>query len=201
MDWEEWLRNAARRPSDNEDEKRERTEDEIRDALADYEPLAGRPYVVYTKGSYANNTNVRLDYDVDIAVEYRGFFYFELMFDLADYEPADVGIDAPSKDPYTRADFKRDIKAALVEAYGESAVETGRIAYRVREKKTTLPADVVPCWEYRRYDTIVNGVPTYHEGSRIYPSDGGHTENYPKIQRTEGTAKNNRTGRRYKRMV
>jgi hypothetical protein len=200
MDWEAWLRTAADPPSNNEDEKRQKTEDEIKVALAAYEPLQGRPYTVYAKGSYANNTNVRLNYDVDVAVEYRGFFYYDFMFDLEGASLEDVGMHV-SDDPYTRADFKADIRGALVASYGAAAIGDGSIAYRVREKKTTLPADVVPSWEYRRYDTLVNGRPTFHEGARVYPTSGGHKDNYPKIQLTNGTDKNNRTGYRYKRMV
>jgi predicted nucleotidyltransferase len=200
MDWEEWLRNAKEPPSVNEDSKRERTENQIREALKSYEPLQGRPYRVYTKGSYANNTNVRLNYDVDIAVEYFGYFYSDMMFDLKDRPKSDVGV-VSSDDPYTRAEFKADILAALEQAYGKSAITSGRIAYRVREKKTTLPADVVPSWEYRRYDRITNGVPVFFEGSRVFPSDGGYKDNYPKIQVTEGTTKNNATNYRYKWMV
>lgn len=166
MDWEAWLRAAAEPPSNNEDDKRQSTENQIRGALANCEALEGRPYIVYAKGSYANNTNVRLNYDVDIAVEYRGFFYSDFMFDLEGWTNADVG-NSSSDDPYTRAQFKRDIRAALVAAFGAGAINDGRIAYRVREKTTTLPADVVPCWEYRRYDTLQAGLPTYHEGSCV----------------------------------
>jgi tRNA nucleotidyltransferase (CCA-adding enzyme) len=84
MDWEPWLQNSAKPPSDTEDSKAEATEEQIREALTDYGPLEDRDYAVYVKGSYANNTNVRLDYDVDIAVEYRGFFYSKMAFDLKD---------------------------------------------------------------------------------------------------------------------
>src|ERR1700709_2629416 len=111
------------------------------------------------------------------------------------------GITTPSSDPYTRDEFKGDIRASLVAAYGASAVEDGKIAYRVREKKTTLPADVVPSWEYRRYDRIVNGVPVYQEGSRVFPSTGGSKDNFPAIQKANGIAKNKATGLRYKRMI
>src|SRR3954451_16852086 len=128
MDWEAWLRAAAEPPSDAEDDKRKTTEDEIRGALAASDALRGRPYCVYAKGSYANNTNVRLNYDVDIAVEYSGYFYFDLMFDLKDSTPADVQITTPSRDPYTRDEFKADIRAALVAAFGSSAIEDGKIA-------------------------------------------------------------------------
>lgn len=200
MDWEQWLRTAGKRPSDHEDSKRQRTEDQIRKALADYEPLQGRPYRVFVKGSYANNTNVRLNYDVDIAVEYGGYFYSDLAFELEGQPKSVVGVSS-SDDPYTRDEFREDIKGALVKAFGSSAVSVGRIALRVREKKTTLPADVVPSWEYRRYDRIINGVPTFHVGSCVYPRGGSQTVNYPGIQRSENNKKNTRTSKRYKRMV
>src|ERR1051326_293478 len=169
MDWEQWLRQAVKRPSDYEDNKRERTEDQIRKALRAHAPLRGRDFVVYSKGSYANNTNVRLDYDLDIAVEYRGHFYYDLEFDLRGQPASSVGIP-PAKDLYPPAEFKRDIQNALEAAFGKTAVKPGNIAYRVRERKTTLPADVVPCWEYRRYDGVKAGEPYYHQGSRVFPT-------------------------------
>lgn len=200
MDWDAWLRTAVKPPSDNEDSKRATTQEQIGNALAAYEPLKGKPYRVYAKGSYANNTNVRLNYDVDIAVEYYGHFYYDLCFELENKDKSVVGL-IDSSDPYTRSDFKTDILAALQKAFGTSAVDVGKIAYRVRQKKTTLPADVVPCWEYRRYDAIENGVPTVHTGSRVFPSGGGQKDNFPQRQLDNGTTKNNATGRRYKRMV
>jgi hypothetical protein len=200
VDWEKWLRSSAEPPSNNEDQKRERTHQQIRDALKSYEPLKGRDYAVYAKGSYANNTNVRLDYDVDIAVEYRGFFFSDLMFDLEGQPDSAVGV-VPTTDPYTCAQFRKDVLAALEAAFGESAVKVGRIAYRVRERKTTLPADVVPCFEYRRYSRIVNGVSSYEQGTRIFPSSGMYINNYPAQQLQNGKDKNTRTGGRYKRMV
>ena len=49
MDWEQWLRTAAQPPSENEEAKREKTETEIKAALAAYAPLKGKRYVVYVK--------------------------------------------------------------------------------------------------------------------------------------------------------
>lgn len=200
MDWEVWLRTAVKRPSDSEDTKSTSTEAQIRKALDNYGPLEGRPYRVYVKGSYANNTNVRLNYDVDIAVEYYGYFFYDLCFELEGQDKSVLKL-TDSSDPYTRSEFKADILAALNVAFGESAVEPGKIAYRIREKKTTLPADVVPCWEYRRYDRIVNGTPVVFVGSRVFPSSGAHKDNYPKVQLDNGVSKNNATKRRYKRIV
>lgn len=199
-DWETWLRAAVKPPSDTEDSKRATTESQIRGALDAYVPLKDRPYRVYVKGSYANNTNVRLSYDVDVAVEYCGYFYYDLCFELEGQDQSVVGV-IDSADTYDREDFKADVLAALQKAFGASAIETGKIAYRIRNKQTTLPADVVPCWEYRRYDGLSAGVPIVHKGSRVFPSDGRWKDNFPERQLEKGTSKNNATGRRYKRMV
>ena len=76
-DWEATLRGWVKPPSDNEDSKRDRTESEIKEALKASSALGSVNYKIDAKGSYANNTNVRLDYDVDIAVECRDFFYYD----------------------------------------------------------------------------------------------------------------------------
>lgn len=169
MDWESWLRKAADPPSQNEDDKRNRIQAQVQKALSDYEPLKVRPYRVYVKGSYANNTNVRLDYDVDIAVEYYGYFYTAAMFDLAGATNAGLGL-VDSIDAYKRSDFKANIRGALDAKFGADAITAGKISYRVRHGKTTLPADVVPCWEYRRYGhRDSNGNPVYVQGSKLFP--------------------------------
>lgn len=203
-DWEATLRSWVKPPSDNEDAKRDRTEAQIKAALKASSALGGVKYKVYAKGSYANNTNVRLDYDVDIAVECYDFYYYDKEGVGADVRKAaavETAI-APYKGGYTYVDFKRDVEAALVSYYGRSAVTRGNMAMRVREEKTTLPADIVPCFEYHYvYDVDAYGQPVYHQGTRVYKDKGGHVHNWPVQQLAKGIEKNNSTGRRYKRMV
>ncbi len=203
-DWEATLRSWVKPPSDNEDTKRDRTEAEIKEALKASSSLKGVKYKVYAKGSYANNTNVRLDYDVDIAVECFNFFYYDKEGVGADVRKA-AALEAaitPYKGGYTSDDFKRDVEQALVDYYGRSAVTRGNMAMRVREKKTTLPADVVPCFEYHHvYDVDAYGQSVYHKGTRVYKDKGGYVHNWPVQQLDRGIEKNNSTGRRYKRMV
>ena len=72
-DWEAWLATAAQPASATEEQERDRTEARIRDAVRrapDLPPTLS----IYTKGSYANNTNVRRDADVDVAVEWTETF-------------------------------------------------------------------------------------------------------------------------------
>jgi hypothetical protein len=207
-DWEDKLRSWVKPPSDHEDTKRNKTEDEIKAALKASAVLRPVAFKVYAKGSYANNTNVRLDYDVDIAVECTSFFYY----DHIDRTGAAVSLTkaasmqeriTPYKGGYTSPQFKNDVEQALIHYFGQSAIQRGNMAMRVREKKTTLPADVVPCFEYHlNYDTDAWGNLVFHKGTRIYPDDGSsHIHNWPEQQRINGIAKNDATGRRYKRMV
>ncbi|MCH7388141.1 hypothetical protein MMO39_12650 [Acinetobacter modestus] len=63
--------------SDNEKEKQERAERMIRQAIDAHEVFQNCSLKVYAKGSYANNTNVRSDSDVDIAVECTDAIYWE----------------------------------------------------------------------------------------------------------------------------
>jgi hypothetical protein len=203
-DWEATLRSWVKRPSDNEDAKRDKTEEEIKAALKASSALSGVKYKVYVKGSYANNTNVRLDYDVDIAVECTDFYYFSKDGIGPDVRKAAAfeAATTPYKGGYTYVEFKADVEAALVDYYGESAVTRGNIAMRVREKRTTLPADVVPCFEYHYvYDVDSYGHPLYYKGTRVYKDSGKYIHNWPEQQRLNGITKNNATGRRYKRMV
>jgi hypothetical protein len=202
-DWEATLRSWVKPPSDNEDAKRNLTEAQIKAALKTSTSLESVGYKVYAKGSYANNTNVRLDYDVDIAVECTNFFYYDNAGAAADIKKAAAErAITPYKGGYTADAFKADVEQALVDYYGRSAVKRGNMAMRVRENKTTLPADVVPCFEYHYvYDVDGYGSPIYHQGTRVYRDSGGHIHNWAQQQHEKGVSKNNATSRRYKRMV
>jgi len=68
MSLEEKLASWTGPSSNGEQENQERTERMIREAVNSHDPFAGCSLKVYAKGSYANNTNVRADSDVDIAV-------------------------------------------------------------------------------------------------------------------------------------
>jgi predicted nucleotidyltransferase len=202
-DWESILRLWAKPPSENEDEKRKKTESQIRDALKASPSLSGMGYKVYAKGSYANNTNVRLDYDVDIAVECTDFYYHDKVGAAADVKKAAVErLFVSWSGRYSREDFKTAVAKALNNYFGATAITEGNIAFRVREKKTTLPADVVPCYEYHYiYDANAIGAPIYYKGTRIFPNKGSHIHNWSDQQLSCGNLKNDATGRRYKRMV
>ena len=77
MTLEQTLTNWTGPSSSTEQEKQERTERMIRQAIEAHAAFAECRLSTYAKGSYANNTNVRADSDVDIAVECKEAEYWE----------------------------------------------------------------------------------------------------------------------------
>lgn len=201
MSWNQRLAGWTGRSSDNEDAKRQRTEQQIREAIRSHARLSSQPLKIYAKGSYANNTNVRLDSDVDICVEYYGGFHYDGVGERDDQiSKAAAGI-SDYTGPYTQFGlFKSDVENALRAVFG-SAVSRSNKCIRIRGGDTTLPADVVPCWEHRTY--YQRGYSAdYYQGTILFPDQGvGSVVNYPQQHLDNGVAKNNRTGRRYKRTV
>ena len=198
-DWETWLRNSVGPASATEEEDRDRTETRIRNAILADPRLAGNVRV-FVKGSYANNTNVRRDSDVDIAVEWTKWAYISRENEAVPLSWAELGVTTFDAPP-TTSDYRRWIEEALVGAFGSPYVDiTGNKAITVAASSTTLDADVVPCFRHLRYDGPGREP---HTGILLYPKDGGEVANWPEQNRANGTWKNdsNNTRRRYKELV
>lgn len=199
--WENVLHTWNKPPSESEKQKRIRTRRQIENALKSYLSLDAGLYKVYSKGSVRNNTHVRLDSDVDIAVEYLNYFKYEKVGNAAFLANESLKI-SPSYDSYAPQQFRKDIYNALVKEFGASNVIKGDKSLKIRNGSTTLPADVVPCVSYRQYFGASDfGTPFYHEGTRIYGENGSITTNFPKQHLDNGIAKNKVTEGRYKHIV
>lgn len=194
-DWESWLATASGPASTTEEDERDRTEKRIRDAVVNSDiPASVR---VYAKGSYANNTNVRRDADVDVAVEWTNTFVVHTWGKTRGMSAQQLGYK-PATASMSPQRFREDIEKVMVSTFGNQAVDIRPDKHiEVQASSSTLDADVVPCQEMHRYDDIGLSV----VGHRIYPKSGGHVDNYPKQNYDNGVAKNKATGRRYKEMV
>jgi hypothetical protein len=195
-DWEPWLATAAGPASPTEEEDRNRTETRIKDAIRAARDLP--PSVrVYAKGSYANNTNVRGDADVDIAVEWTDTAKVKKWDSAEGLSAEELGINSvtPSMTP---AEFRRRVEQAVISAFGARTVDTSQDKHiGVAASPTTLDADVVPCWKLHRYSAPRRFV----VGHRLFPKSGGTVDNYPMQNYDNGVAKNDETGKRYKEIV
>jgi hypothetical protein len=196
-DWESWLRNSIGPASDTEEADRDRTERRIRDAIIDDARLRSNVRV-FVKGSYANNTNVRRDSDVDIAVEWKAWAYVEKANEAVRYSWDELGVSLGDSGP-APPEYRRWVEDALVLAFGGGKVDTtGNKAITVAGGSTTLDADVVPCFRLKRYDRPAREP---HVGIRLSPKNGGSIENWPEQNRANGTQKNRLTGMRFKELV
>lgn len=200
--WEDTLKAWVKPASETEEAKRDRTEKAIRECLRDA-GFSTSVLRVFAKGSYANSTNVRADSDVDVAAEYTSMIFNDQEHDLEGVSNAEVGL-SPSSDGYAgnMGTFKDDIEAALKKTFGASSVTRHDKAITVHARSTSIDADVVPCFEYRRYYArSARGGFLYHQGTMLFPDSGGRLINWPQQQYENGVAKNKATGGRYKDMV
>lgn len=178
--------------SDSEQEKQERAERMVRLAISNHAAFDECRLTVFAKGSYKNNTNVRTDSDVDIAVQCHNVVYCDEHTPGAAPRGADpyTGIWTPTK-------FRSEIKAALEKKFPGAVDSSGSTALRVNSNSGRVDADVVPCFDHHHYFSPTN----YLEGSRVFKTDGSSMENYPDQQLANGVAKNKRTSRSYKSAV
>jgi len=185
-----WIRPS----SDSEQDRQNRAERMIREAIERHDVFSTTDVAIYAKGSYANNTNVRLDSDVDIVVECRDCFYF-------DYYPSSIQPSVPSSaytGKWTPALWREEVLAALAKHFGPREVDSsGAIAIVIAEKYGSRPsADVVPSFRYRRFYSADRS--SYEEGSKVFGTTGKDVINWPQQQLENGREKNSATGGRYK---
>lgn len=195
-DWEAWLAAASGPASPTEEQERDRTEKRIRYAISSAADLPSSVRV-YAKGSYANNTNVRRDADVDVAVEWTETFKVDTWGETSGMSAAALGY-TPATESITTVEFRRRVERAMLDTFGSGKVDTSPDKHiGVAAGAGTLDADVVPCFEMHRYDAV--GV--YFVGHRIFPKTGGYVDNFPKQNYDNGVTKNSATRRRYKEIV
>lgn len=191
MSLEDKLRGWTGPSSPTEQEKQERTERMIRQAVLNHPPFFNASILIYAKGSYANNTNVRLDSDVDIAVECTEVFY---------WENSNAGIH-PEVTPYTGIwtpeKLRTELSTALRAQFPGQVDESGSTALQINSNTSRVDADVVPCFSYRYY--LSEG--QWRVGTKIFPTGGAAIVNYPIQQLENGRAKNLRTNLNYKKAV
>ncbi|MCC5947770.1 MAG: nucleotidyltransferase [Nitriliruptoraceae bacterium] len=193
MSTEDLLASWTGPSSTSEQEKQERTERMIRDAVRAHPAFDGVSLRTFAKGSYPNNTNVRVDSDVDVAVECNEVVYWE------ESTPG-AGRAATSgsryEGPWTPTKLRTEVAGALRARFGDQVDASGTTAIRVRSSSARVEADVVPCFAYE-----------YHlpgetrRGTRIFRKNGDAIENYPDQHLERGRTKNTGTTSRFKKTV
>lgn len=192
-DWEQQFSKWSSPPGSSEEQRIANTEKGIKDALSASAALNGRNIRVFTMGSYRNNTNVRQDSDVDIAVVCYDVFF-------PDYPEGTTQETFDNVDGhYLYATFKNEVAQALVARFGSASVTRGNKAFDVHENTYRVDADVAPFFEHRRYQRSGD----HESGVELRPDNGQPLTviNWPEQHHSNGVSKNNATGKRYKAVV
>lgn len=159
-----------------------------------------RKVCLFIQGSYANNTNVRTQSDVDIAVVQEDVFTTEYRSSTSLYPQSDsdygfcnVSLNAKS--------FKDEIQNCLEQKFG-SDVERKNKSIKIHGNTYRKDADSVPCCRYRDYrNDYQKDKSNYIAGIVITPDYGKKIINYPEQHIANGRKKNNDTNGYYKKMV
>jgi len=169
------------------------TADSVKKALNSYTWPDGVHFEVYLQGSYKNTTNIRANSDVDVVAQLNSTFYYN----LSENQKITLGITPAS---YSLPNFETDVLNALRNYYGNNQITEGNKTLKLRAGSGRLPADIVVCSQYRRYETVSDY--DYIEGMCFWPKNGFvRVINYPKFHYNNGVSKHQGTSEWYKPAV
>ena len=171
----------------------------LEEALADAPQLRRCDFETFVQGSYANETNIHGDSDVDLVVQMR--LPFEENIRALDVEERNRFYDKYGDTVYGWPQFRADVLARLRERY---FVTEGRKCINIEDIDAVLriPADIVPAIEYRQYSGFpAADLEIYEEGVFFRDSAGNPIINFPKQHVRNGRRKDANTGGHFKPMV
>lgn len=191
---EDTLKNWAKPPSNSENQRCENAIKMVKDAINNDPVLSNKNIRIFGQGSYQNNTNVRLNSDVDVCAVLEDVFYFKLPEGRTRDE---FGLNSPSS--YTFSEYKSRMETALRTKFGNE-VSRGNKSLKIRSNNYHVDIDVVPAFDYRRYSgdkDYYKGF-TYADGIKLFSDSGESVVNFPKQHQENGASKNTQTNHNYK---
>lgn len=194
---EESFRSWSQGPSQTEMDRCKNAESVIRKAISADSELSKLDLSVMAQGSYWTRTNVRIDSDVDICVRYNSSFFPE-------YPPGMTKESVGNRDSeLTFPAFKEQVGTALQTYFGSAGVTRGKKAFDVHANTYRIDADVVPTFVHRKYTGKLDskGNHQYLAGVAFRTDDGVLIKNWPQQSYENGVARNDATGRKYKRVI
>lgn len=183
--------------------KAQYTHQQIRKALSQADALKIRKYEVYLQGSYANNTNILIDSDIDVVIQISSTFSPNTS-KLSQFQRDIFNLTYPNA-TYHWADFRQDVLNALVSYFGKTRIQEGNKSIKFIGDAYSLNADVIPCLEHRDYNSFdLSNQLSYIQGIKFWTiRENKAIINYPKVHGRNGEDKNasHRTDTMYKNIV
>lgn len=182
--------------SETEEQKISNAISMIKDAVNGHATLKNKSIEFLVQGSYGNNTNVKLDSDIDVCAMLKDTFYTEYREGASD---SDYGF---SEGTNSFSDYRGYIIEALNTKFGKENVTVGNKSIKIKSNTYRVQADVVPAFQYRNYRNDQRNNPdNFIEGIKFMASDGTWVTNYPKVHIQNGISMNTNTARKFKRTV
>lgn len=157
---------------------------------------------VYLQGSYANDTNIRGDSDVDVVVELTDAFHSN-KYELTQPQ-LELHEQTYSFSSYDWDDLRSDVIKALNMYYGEAYVDTsGNKSIKVLPNSGRLRADIVPVVSYRKY-YYFNGMHDHSKDvgvSLTHMAKKSRIVNYPEKHYQNGVQKHKGSSNLFKPTV
>ena len=193
---EETLKTWCNPLSETENSKAENVIRMIKTAITKSTGLSDHDIEIFLQGSYPNNTNVRINSDVDVCIMLTSTVFVDCP-------------DGKSKEEYgftdgtiSYSDYKNLVLAGLQDEFGSSNVIIGNKSFKIPSNSYRIGADAVAAFQLRDYKSInSSNSNNFIEGTRFYSKDGKVITNYPKKHIQNGINKNNRTNYAYKKLV
>ena len=182
--------------SDTEEQKIANAISMIKDAIFNHPTLKNKNIEIIVQGSYGNNTNIKVDSDIDICAMLKDTFFTKYREGAKD---EDYGFVSGSNE---YDDYKKWIIEALITKFSVADVQVGNKAIQIKSNTYRVQADVIAAYQYRDYQgDQTNNSNNFIEGIKFYSLANESIVNYPKIHIRNGVQKNNDTTRKFKRTV
>jgi predicted nucleotidyltransferase len=162
-------------------------------------PFSDRDFTVFLQGSYANDTNVYAESDVDVVICLSETFYYDL--DNLSEGDKIMFEQARSAASYSFTDFKQEVISWLRVRFGAS-LRAGDKAIFIPAAGSRRNADVLVAAHYRRYQSFRGqGDQNYDQGICLWTGNGIRIVNFPKQHSDNCTTKHQNTGKWFKPVV
>lgn len=173
----------------------------IKSALEDSDSSYNdKSFKVFLQGSYGNDTNIYAESDVDVVIRLDSIMKSDLS--KLPEEQKNAYHKAYAKATYTFDEFKQGVINQLVASFGERDVVAGNKAVKIKASGSRRNADVVICYQYRRYLSFNNTEDQEYVPGIIFPTTtSGEIINYPKKHSEYCTTNHQTTGSMFKPMV
>lgn len=167
----------------------------IKDTLQ-HESLRDLECDIYAQGSYANETNISGDSDIDVVIALQSAFHSN----TSELRPAELAAyQAHHQSSDLTLQSFRDLVIPLLEANFNAHMRSKCV--QVSEGLLRLPADVLICIVYRHYRSFTDlSLQQYDEGVLFY-ANGQTIINYPKRHIAACGEKDNDTRGMFKKIV